>query len=182
MNSQEYFRKLNQEQVILAFKGRIVPEVLRTILRTTENNLSGTGEAVPVRKKVFNILVELVQNLIKHVDVDAQGEKASSTLMVIRDNGSYLISTGNFILKSTSNQIIERINSLNKMTKDEIRQYYMDNIEKNELSDKGGAGLGLIDIVRKSGEKLDYIIEPVDNQLDYLILQIRVVKKVQTEV
>lgn len=182
MNSQEYFRKLHQEEVVLAYKGRIAPEILRSVLRTTESNLSATGEKVPVRKKIFNILVELVQNLLKHVDMEAEGERANSTLMVIKEHGNYIISTGNYIHKSASVNIVNKIQELNKMSKEEIRQYFMDNMEKNELSSKGGAGLGLIDIVRKSGEKLEYFIETIDDSTDYLILQIKVVNKVQMDI
>jgi hypothetical protein len=182
MNSQEYFRKLHQEDVILAYKGRIAPEILRSVLRTTESNLSATGEKVPTRKKIFNILVELVQNLMKHVDMDAEGERSNSTLMVIKENSDYIISTGNFIYKSSSNNIVNKIEELNKMSKEEIRHYFMENMEKNELSNKGGAGLGLIDIVRKSGEKLEYFIESIDAHTDYLILQIRVVNKAHLDV
>jgi hypothetical protein len=177
MKAQEYFLKLNEQHVISAFKGKIGPEVLRSILRTTESNLVEEGEKVPVRKKIFNILVELVQNLIKHVDAEARGDKAASTLMVTRDDEGYLISTGNHIHKSMSEFVQERIQKLNTMSKEELRQFYMDNMERNEMSEKGGAGLGLIDIVRKAGGRLDCFIEPVNDYLDFLVLQIRVQNK-----
>lgn len=178
MNSQEYFLKLNEHQVISAFKGKIGPEVLRSILRSTESSLVDVKESVPIRKKIFNILVELVQNLIKHVDAEAKGEKALSTLMVTRDADGYLISTGNHIQKAMSEFVQERVKMLNTMSKDELRQFYMDNMEKNEITEKGGAGLGLIDIVRKAGGKLDCFIEPVNEHLDFLVLQIRVLTKI----
>jgi hypothetical protein len=178
MNSQEYFLKLNENQVISAFKGKIGPEVLRSILRSTESRLVDVPETVPIRKKIFNILVELVQNLIKHVDAEAKGEKALSTLMVTRDAGGYLISTGNHIPRAMSEFVQERVEMLNSMSKDELRQYYRVNMERNEMSEKGGAGLGLIDIVRKADGKLECFIEPVNEYLDFLVLQIRVSNKI----
>lgn len=182
MNPQEYFQKINEKQVVLAYKARMAPEVLRAILSTTETNLTHSGEKVQVRKKIFNILVELIQNLIKHVDLEAQGERANSTITVVKEDESYLISTGNYIRKYMSREIQKRIELLNGMSKDEIRKFYMESMDKNELSAKGGAGLGLIDIIRKSGEKMDCFIDPVDEHLDYLILQIRVVNKIPSEV
>lgn len=181
MNAQEYFLKLNEQQVISAFKGKIGPEVLRSILKSTESNLVDVKESVPIRKKIFNILVELVQNLIKHVDAEAKGDKGNSTLMVTRDSEGYLISTGNHIQRQMSEFVQERIQLLNKMSREELRQFYMDNMEKNEMSEKGGAGLGLIDIVRKAGGKLDCFIEPVNDHLDFLVLQIRVQNKINQE-
>lgn len=178
MNSQAYFLKLNENQVISAFKGKIGPEVLRSILRSTESSLVDLKESVPIRKKIFNILVELVQNLIKHVDAEAKGEKALSTLMVTRDADGYLISTGNHIQRAMSEFVLKRVRMLNTMSKDELRQFYMNNMGKNEMSEKGGAGLGLIDIVRKAGGGLDCFIEPANEHLDFLVLQIRVLNKI----
>jgi hypothetical protein len=174
MKAQEYFLKLNEQQVISAFKGKIGPAVLRSILRTTESKLVEQGESVPVRKKIFNILVELIQNLIKHVDTEARGDKAVSTLMVTRDEEGYLISTGNPLHKSMSAEMQDRIQRLNAMSKEELRQFYMNTMVRNELSEKGGAGLGLIDIVRKAGGKINCFVDQVNDYLDFLVLQIRV--------
>ena len=42
------------------------------------------------------------------------------------------------------------------------------------MSAKGGGGLGMIDIARKSGKKLDYKFDPVDDQFSFFSLNIKV--------
>ena len=39
-----------------------------------------------------------------------------------------------------------------------------------ELSSKGGAGLGLIDIAKKTGNKFEYHFLPIDDNFSFFIL------------
>ena len=43
-------------------------------------------------------------------------------------------------------------------------------LSSSEFSSKGGAGLGLIEMAKKTGNKLDYDFVPVDTDFSYFIL------------
>lgn len=174
MNLKDFYKNLNREEVILAYKGRISPDLLRMVLKTTETSLNLAGATVPVRKKVYHILVELVQNLIKHLEPDPESEKNMALLVIFREYDHYIISTGNFIRKHKMVEFKQRIDSVNQMSYDELRDFYRSVMDGVTLSQKGGAGLGLIDIVRKSGEKLQYEIDSHDPNHDFVTLMIRV--------
>ena len=42
------------------------------------------------------------------------------------------------------------------------------------MSEKGGGGLGMIDIARKSGQKLDYEFLPIDDVFAFFTLTIKI--------
>ena len=42
------------------------------------------------------------------------------------------------------------------------------------MSDKGGGGLGMIDIARKSGQKLDFDFQQVDEEFSFYSLNINI--------
>ena len=42
------------------------------------------------------------------------------------------------------------------------------------MSDKGGGGLGMIDIARKSGKKLDFDFHKVDDEYSFYSLNINI--------
>ena len=44
------------------------------------------------------------------------------------------------------------------------------------ISDKGGAGLGFLDMAKKTGTKFEYYFEPLDDEKCFFILTIRVAK------
>jgi hypothetical protein len=62
---------------------------------------------------------------------------------------------------------LENINSLGK---EELNDLYKKQIKEGRLSDKGGAGLGFIDIVRKTGKKLEYHFLPIDPNTSFFLL------------
>jgi len=47
-------------------------------------------------------------------------------------------------------------------------------LNNGEMSDKGGGGLGMIDIARKTGEKLNYNFMPVDDSYSFFSLNIKI--------
>jgi hypothetical protein len=60
------------------------------------------------------------------------------------------------------------------MSKDELKEYYKEILNNDEFSDKGGGGLGMIDIARKSGQKLNFNFIEVDNQYSFFSLSIKI--------
>ena len=56
------------------------------------------------------------------------------------------------------------------MNPNEIREVYRQMLSNSEFSDKGGAGLGLIEMAKKTGNKLDYDFISLDKNYSYFIL------------
>ena len=49
-------------------------------------------------------------------------------------------------------------------------------LSNGEMSDKGGGGLGFIDIAKKSGEKLNYHIRKIDEKYSFFTLTVKIIK------
>ena len=60
------------------------------------------------------------------------------------------------------------------MNKDELREYYVNTLSNESFSDKGGGGLGMIDIARKSGQKFEYSFTPINNIYSFFSLIIKI--------
>ena len=71
----------------------------------------------------------------------------------------------------------KRIDKVNSLTREELRRFYREILDNEQISDKGGADLGMIDMARKSGEKLSYNFEKIDNDLSFFDLLVKVAKK-----
>ncbi|MGE3825971.1 MAG: DUF6272 family protein, partial [Bacteroidia bacterium] len=65
----------------------------------------------------------------------------------------------------------ERINS---MTSEELKTLYKEILNNDQLSSKGGGGLGMIDIARKTGEKLNFNFVEINNKYSFFSLNIKV--------
>jgi len=56
---------------------------------------------------------------------------------------------------------------------------YKQVLTNGQVSDKGGGGLGIIDIAKKSGEKLDYGFMPVDDFNSFFSLNVSIPNKIK---
>ena len=65
----EYYSKLNGGDVLMAFKGNISSELISNVLEVVESRLDDYSEGSKIRKKVYNVLVESLQNLYHHIEV-----------------------------------------------------------------------------------------------------------------
>jgi hypothetical protein len=130
------------------------------------------GEERKLRKRVFSILVECLQNIVKHSE--NEGAEVSSILLLGRKGGEFFIVTGNQIANEEVPVLREKIDNINAVDHTEVRDTYSTMLENSEFSAKGGAGLGLIDIYKRSGRKLEYNIDRVNDAVSFLSLKITV--------
>lgn len=161
-----------QKQVgdkVIDFVGEINPEIISSTLEQIESYFDTMDVKGSVRKKVYNVVVECFQNLFHHSDVapsefvDGVSYSKFGTLMVVKDGTFYRITTGNFIKSDKQLMLKDRIDQLNSLSDLEIKTLYRDILSNDEYSNKGGGGLGMLDIVRKTGNKLEYQFFPASS-------------------
>jgi hypothetical protein len=142
-----------------------------------ENKMENMQEEPKMKKKVYNVLVECLQNLYHHMDdvADAAGDVNRSAIFLIgKANNAYTITTGNYISSENVHGLKARLDEVNALSKEELKEYYKKVLNNGEMSLKGGGGLGMIDIARKTGEKLDYNFLEIDNKVSFFTLNIKV--------
>jgi hypothetical protein len=176
----DFYDKMERNNIMLSFKGGVTSELLTSILQIMENKLENLDEQPKTKKKVFNVLVECLQNLYHHIDeaprINEFGVANTAIFMISRKNDHYSILTGNFIMNENVNGLRDKIERVNSMDKEELKEYYKAVLNNGEMSQKGGGGLGIIDIARKSGQKLEYSFQPVDDKNSFFSLNVKVVQ------
>lgn len=171
------YDKMEKNNILLSFKGDVTSELLTSILQIMENKMDNMQEEPKMKKKVYNVLVECLQNLYHHMDdvADAAGDiNRSAIFMIGKLNNAYTITTGNYILSENVNGLKGRLDEVNALTKEELKEYYKKVLNNGEMSLKGGGGLGMIDIARKTGEKLEYNFLEIDNKVSFFTLNIKI--------
>jgi hypothetical protein len=174
----EFYERMERNKIMLSFKGDITSELLTSVLQIMESKLENMQEEPKIKKKVYNVLVECLQNLYHHLDVESGGEDPakyrSAIFMIGKIGAEYSIYTGNYIFNENVPPLRDKLNRINVMSKDELKEYYKEILNNDEFSQKGGGGLGMIDIARKSGQKLNFQFMPVDNRYSFFSLNIKI--------
>ena len=119
MDAFNLYSQMERDDVLIAFKGSITSELLTSVLQIMETKMEDLHEAPRTRKKVFNVLVECLQNLYHHIDEfevvgtpEEISEKKSAIFSISRSVESYNIVTGNFVSKDNVNNLTGKINTV----------------------------------------------------------------------
>ena len=175
----DIYNQLEQRNVILSFKGLMTSDLLTTILQIMESKMDRFEDRPKIKKKVFNVLVECLQNLYHHIDekiddLNTEQNEMNSLFMIAKTEGDYTITTGNYMKPIKVPNLKEKLDLINSMNKDELKEFYKAILNEGSMSSKGTAGLGMIDIARKSGQELHYEFTPIHEHLTFFSLSVRI--------
>lgn len=160
-NLDAWMKQKATGSVMIEHVGDFSSEYIDSVLPSVEQNLNTYIEQDNVRKRAFHIFIECIQNLYHHIEsnpslIDSYADDKLAAIVMTKDDLGCRVSTGNFVSKAKMKSLGQRIDSLNAMDADEIKQLYRDTINNRDFSEKGGAGIGMIDMRRKTGNKLQY--------------------------
>ncbi len=182
-NIENYFKDQSNVDNILFYKGNVDSDVINHVLDTVEDKMVEVNEQPKLRKKVYNVLVESLQNLYHHVDrvpgdFEDQASERYGLLVIKKVDSGYRIITGNFVQAENIEKLEEKIKRINRSTHEEIKELYKFILNHQRISAKGGGGLGLVDIARKTGNKLDYEFIEYNDKFSFFYLNILVTEEI----
>ncbi|NPD44267.1 MULTISPECIES: SiaB family protein kinase [unclassified Lentimicrobium] len=166
---------------ILRYHGEINGPIISELLDDLDFKCINLDVPDTKRKKIFNIAVEMFQNLYHYTrDLITEGIEEEVIRAVFlafeMDEDYYYLKTQNLIISKDEEKLKHKIDKVNNMNNQEIRSYYRQVLNNEEFSDKGGAGLGFIDMKKRSGEYLSYEISKVNESLKKYTLIVKVKK------
>ena len=172
----DWYTAHRKDEIIMEYKGEFTPELISNLLDVSESKLDEVATPSKIRKKIYNSLVEGLQNLFHHSckeDIDKQGVVFGATLL-LKAGESFKLILGNYTESSNERFLTDRIEQINSLSKDELKQLYKMILNNKEFSEKGGGGLGMIDIARKTGSKYEYNFYRVDDGYIFFELMINI--------
>ena len=171
----ELSERFQKDNLYYMYRGRFTQRIIVDILELIEKNLLGDQCASKVKKKIYNMLVEGLQNITRHQAKAPSAEYEDTAMMAMQaTEDRFLVTTANLIENKNIPPIRKRIEYINSLSAKEIKKYYKEVLVKGDISDKGGAGLGFIDMARKSGSPLLALFEPVTQDVSYFYFRIEV--------
>ena len=158
-------------EVLLAYDGVLNVDTISRLETEVEGKVTALQIPKGPLKKIFFISVEALQNMLIHGGKDEMGHQ-HNYFILSKNHSKVEIITSNLVPNGTIERLkgdVERLNSFNDPA--DLKNYYMEHLEKNEISDKGGAGLGFITIAMKSGNKLGYEFATISGKLSLFLLK-----------
>jgi len=162
-----------KNQTILNYRGPIEFKIIEVLLQNVKNGLEEYDIKKVFKKRVYNIIVECIENILKHKTTE-KGTKIHPYIVLEKRSTRFFITAGNLILNEEVDFLKQKLNDVSRLDKDGLLKMYENQINKEDISMQNGAGLGIITIALKSNNKIRYSFTPVDERLSVFELQVTV--------
>lgn len=160
-------------KVIVSHIGELDQDKVNTISTLVETQMEYLGVSKSAIKKIFNIVIETLQNICIHGEKDNNGYQMTYFIIGKHFN-EFSIFSGNIVNTSVAEKLNKRLNSIKSLSDSDLKKQYMDVLSNGELSSKGGAGLGFLTIALKSNNNIDFDFEMLNKEYSLFSLQSKV--------
>ena len=176
----ELHQMMQERSLILVYDGPFTQDITNAFLSITKQGIGSREDEKSTLRKLGFVLVECLQNVYKHSDGEDAGEriKPGSSIFVISTNDKfYILESGNRISNESIPSLESMLDHLNGLDREGKIELYKEQILTGSITEKGGAGLGLIDIAIKSAGNLEYHFRKIDDKYSFFSLRIKILRK-----
>ena len=174
-HAYEFHNSMRKMQLMLAYQGDVSQRLTKVFSSLTATSLANNMEDDRVKRRLFHVMVESLQNLSKHSHNHQTGhpiQPGQGIFLVSKRHDCYAVVTGNVVPKHRIQQLREQLNHINSLSPQELKAYHKTTLRNTRLSEKSGAGLGFIDMAQKTGSKVEFQFVPLNEQTSFFLYRL----------
>jgi hypothetical protein len=167
-----------EKVIIIDYSGAIHYDTIGELIHQFKNHVPVLGIQIATYKKILLVMIESLENIMKYrecpVNTVAGDPGFTPLFSVIKEGDRYYINSCNTVEYDKMESLEKRLIYLNNLTPQGIKEFYKETITNGQFSLKGGAGLGLIEMAKISGNKIEYMFQHVNENYVNFSLRITV--------
>lgn len=173
----EYHEEITAKGVFMTFSGVLTHDFMVKLAETLKDTMSLQNVDKNLILKIFSLVVEQAQNIIFYsaeklpASSEGDGEMGGGTISVGYENEHFFILCGNRIANENVEKLRGKLLPLQKMNKDELKQYYKEKRRVETEADSKGAGLGFIEMARKASQPIEFAFRKLDENFSFFTLK-----------
>ena len=106
----DIYKQMKANDINLVYEGEITHEITKAFTSLAEKKLESEQESSSVQRKVFHVMVECLQNISKHADVEHKSPYGKRGIfMIYQGDNAYSVITGNMVEKSKKQGLEEML-------------------------------------------------------------------------
>ncbi|TVY07700.1 SiaB family protein kinase [Paenibacillus cremeus] len=164
---------------LISFSGKLTQSIIEELGEAVKKYLEAEERRQTDIFNIFSIFIEQTQNMknygLSKKDTDSYEAVAQSSIVTIgrTSTGNYVCS-GNLIDRQDIPALTGILEGLAGLNSDELKRLYKEK-RKLELPEGSlGAGLGLIEMARKTKRPLEFSFTPIDERFSFFSLKAEV--------
>jgi hypothetical protein len=165
----EVYQFMSAKNILVAFTGHFDHLVTTSLLKNIKNKLIELQSVTGIDKRVYNVLVESVENISKYSYKNPE-KPSIAMLLLCKGEDNFTVITGNHVLNKDIPALKSKLEKVLKLNADDLKKMYREQM-LTERTDENSAGLGIIDIALKSGNQIKYDFKPVSETTSFYLFQ-----------
>lgn len=165
---------LTRDQILICFAGPFSHSIIEELGIAVKHYLEAEQVTKSSLMSVFSIFIEQSQNIKHYTERKAAEGKEDffngGIVVIGKEDGHYVVCSGNFVEEEDIKETVASIEQLKELDPQGLKAAYKEQMRK-ELQPGQGAGLGLIDMARKSSSPLQYTLKNTDDQRCFFSLK-----------
>jgi len=165
-----------EEGIVFSFSGLISQSMTEFMIETASKQFQEEGYDKTMTKSIFLIAIEQLQNIMnysKQKIIKADNKYTSPGILVVgfdEEKKKYYVNSSNEIFEEDKAKISKKIDFINSLDTKEQRKYLREKLKSAEDTHDRGAGVGLIEMAKRSSEKIEYFFGKINDKIYFDIL------------
>lgn len=165
----------DKEGILICFTGPFSHSIIEELGNAVKRYLEAEQLTKASMMDVFSVFIEQTQNIRNYAgQKTGEGNRDidfNNGIVAIGRNGDrYEVCSGSIIERDDIHEVTDRLDMLKELDKQELKSVYKEQMKKEPLPGKG-AGLGLIDMSRKTSQPLEYSITQINGRYCFFSLK-----------
>ena len=177
-------KKYPEKEVLLHYKGQLEFDTIGDLIHQLKDRVRDHQVKYVVYKKILMVMIESLENIIRYREHFANNDfillNYPPEFTISLSKNLFIIESANAIRNQDAGELESKLSQLKKLDKKEIKELYRSTITNGQFSEKGGAGLGIIEMAKITDRRIEYAFQPIDEFYSFFLLQL-VVKRGEHE-
>lgn len=161
-------------EFLVTLCGKFDHESVSATLKEIENQCGSNSFSSSLETRLKTISVEVLQNISKHGSLSDQ---IPPYFVMCSTASEVVIYSGNMISVRSKDVVSERLMVYNSLNAQELKRFYRHSLGHTSISESGNAGIGLLDIVYRSGQQVHWTFEEQAAGFCYFEMKVTVEKQ-----
>jgi hypothetical protein len=175
-SAQTLFQALSDDHCAIGYSGKFPDEHSARLIDLGTSVLENQGFGLVERGRLGYVMVEAYQNIVRHAaqlpPSIAEEEGRSMFLMRCHDKGQQVVAM-NAVTRAQAKSLRHMLAALDGKSGSQLKELFLIGLQRASGSGSRGAGLGLIEMARRSGQTPGWEFLPLDEAHELFTLALR---------
>jgi len=166
-----------ENKELFFFNGQFTFESIGDLLNQIKDEVELSELPISIYKRVLTVTIEVLENIIRYspnIDTESLPPNCDAYFKMERNEEKIIVYSGNPILIADVEPLSSFLSSINNLNKEELRNLYRETLTNGQFTHQGGAGLGLMDILKVSDGKLHFSFDDCSNNYKFYHLHVNI--------